>query len=161
MSEGSYGDRARSSGYLGEEAAKTVFGLSEPEVEIKTLCEKNYRVVLKLSQLEKMADKTFLIVIYSRGSRKNNKGKRKFEISIEDAFKHPLEFIFIGGEVLCQLVSREGIRAEFVRHECINSGHFCVYLPVRLLRKGKPKLFNQHRVYNGAGYIEAVERIPF
>lgn len=161
MSYGSYGDRARSSGALGEQAAKDVFGLSEPEVEIKTLCEKNYRVVLKLSQLERMAEKDFLIVIYSRGSRNRKRNKRKYELSIEDAFEQPLEFIFVSGETLCRLISREGIRAEFVNEEFSSNGHFRAYVPVRLIRKGKPKLFKKHRVYNGEDYIAAVKSCPF
>lgn len=162
MSYGAHGDLARSSGLLGEEAAKVVFGLSEPEVEIKTLCEKNYRVVLKLAQLERMVDKEFLIVIYSRGSRKLKRNKkREYELSIEDAFKRPLEFIFVSGETLCQLISREGIRAEFVKQEFTCGGHFCAYVPVKFLRKGKPQLFKKHRVYNGAEYIEVVKSIPF
>ena len=126
------------SGRLGEEIVKRLFGLEEGEYwEIKSMARGNYRTVVNLCQLQS-ADKelTYCIVVYNRGERiRSKRGKRKWEFTIEEAYKRPVEFYFIGCRTLAKLISNKQCLVRWIACSQTGVGRFKSYVPVRLIRE--------------------------
>lgn len=164
-----YGERARNSGALGEALILELFGLREPEVEIKTFHAKEYSVPLTLCQLEKAAGKRYLFVIYDRGARKQHPKtkKRHYEKSVQRAMQ-TANIYSISGTDLLQLVleevNEEGASGlAFLKHESQAKGRFVVYLSkLRITNHATNNcLFTgSHCCYDCNDLIQAVEDLP-
>lgn len=164
-----YGERARNSGALGEALILELFGLREPEVEIKTFHAKEYSVPLTLCQLEKAAGKRYLFVIYDRGVRKQHPKtkKRHYEKSVQEAMR-TASIYSVSGTDLLQLVleevNEEGASGlKFLKHESQAKGRFVVYLSKwRITNHGERSrgFMERHFCYDCNDLIQAVEDLP-
>jgi len=105
------------SGNAAEEAVKSIFGLTEPFVEVKACCHEYYRVVIKVGQLERWieADKTYVICVYHR-RREGTKwcGWKKNKYTMAEAFVRPLRFYFIKAAELKKIIEDEGLQMKSV-----------------------------------------------
>lgn len=138
--------KANLSGELAEKAVRKVFGLEEPQVEVKSARKRNWHVVIGLTQLEQCIEDVYCVVVYERGPR--GKGK-KATYTIKEAYKRPLEFIFIPAtEVAKQAIKqRHQLRAVTSSTKC--EVKFYVYLSLKQLREraGNKHQHGKHTVY--------------
>lgn len=135
------------SGIQGELKVFSVFGLREPTIEVKSAGKHNYQVVLKMSQLERQAWLDYVIVVYDRQCRRLTKGKRKGAlkptITIEQAYKQPVEFLVVPGHTLIDMIIKKRSCVRFVRDRGGPNGAFVTYIRLNLLREflgGEPEL---------------------
>lgn len=129
--------RADRAGKLAEALVLQEFGLAEPAIEIKASCRKDSRVIVKLSQLERQIELDYVIVVYDRGRRTTRKGREVSELTIEDAFKQPCEFIVLPGYQVARIVHERGCRVRFVNDPHNVNGKFSADIPLGKLREGK------------------------
>lgn len=134
MTDYRIGSKTERSGKLAERACLAVFGITEPEIEVKAVGMHNNHSVIKLTQLERSGDKHYVIVVYNR-QHKYTKGRKRHPVcglTIEQAFEHPLEFIVVPGARLCPAIVGSYVR--FLREVNGPAGHFYVYPAVSKLR---------------------------
>jgi hypothetical protein len=109
------GTNARLAGQLGERACRDVLGLSEPDVEVKTMQLERHKFSVELTQLERQPDKVYVVVAYSRGPRTGTfKGPRKYLVSIADAFKGGLTFALVSTDQLLTLIKEKRFEIRWV-----------------------------------------------
>jgi hypothetical protein len=128
------------SGKLAEAACLRVFGVTEPNIEVKAVAAHNNHSVIKLTQLERSGDKDYVFVVYHR-QHKYTRGRKRAPVctlSIEQAFEQPLEFVVVPGAKLCGLVIGSYVR--FLREVNGPSGHFYVYPALAKLREAALQL---------------------
>lgn len=134
--------RANRAGALAQKACRSVFGVSEPEVEVKSSLRSYYRVKIPLRQLEEQWEKDYVIVIYDcvrkRITRGPRKGLHKHTLTIEQAFKKPLVFCVIPGVDLMKLIADNNLSIQFVQRDYHRPPKLSVSCPIRLLKKGNP-----------------------
>lgn len=133
--------RAVRAGEYGEAAVREVFGLREPTVEVKTVTRHKCNVGLRMSQLEKMQQRAFVIVVYSRARyarKREGKCINEYKRSIADAFDEPLEFIFTDGAELARLAVGNHKVLRLIPDQRNNMPpKFYAVVPLRLLRDGR------------------------
>ncbi len=157
----SAGDNAKASGALGEEAVLKVFGLREPEVEVKTMMKQKVALI-EVSQLERFTGKTYIFVTYNRGPRHRRGSKRHFGTSIQDAFREPLRFTFMTSEELVDMGRNGEMKLRYVKHAHESGGRFYFEFNVRNHTKDKPFQTHQgHVVHFGESYVSEVNAVQF
>jgi len=155
------GDNAKASGALGEEAVLKVFGLREPEVEVKTMMKQKVALI-EVSQLERFTGKTYIFVTYNRGPRLSKRDGRYFGTSIQDAFKAPLRFTFMTSEELIDLGRNGEMKLRYVKHAYEAGGRFYFEFNVRNHTRDKPFQTHQgHVVHFGESYVLERNSVPF
>lgn len=129
-------------GSLAQQACLSVFGITEPDIEVKSSHRTYYRVKVPLYQLEAQWEKDYVIVVYDRIrktiKRGPRKGQNKHELTIEQAFKRPLEFVVIPGVDLMKLIAEHNFRIQFLRPDLYRPPKLLVTVPLRYLKTGEP-----------------------
>ena len=86
------GMRSYRSGILGEQFCKETFGISEPRYEIKSAGARNRLVIVQIHQLLNQMEKQYVVVQYSRKTRRLKKGPRKgaevFTETVEQGYQN-------------------------------------------------------------------------
>ncbi len=150
--------RANRAGNLAEKAVKTVFGISEPAVEVKASIRSYYRVKIPLRQLEEQWEKDYIIVVYDCVRKKITKGKKKglfkHDLMVEKAFKNKLEFIVIAGFELMKLIAENQLNVRYLQRDYHRPPKLIVECPIRFLKVGEPvELDSGHLRY---GYAPSI-----
>lgn len=96
------------SGRLGEAFCRDTFGIGEPKYEIKSTGASNCAFVVQAWQLFESLWKQYIIIHYRREtrvvSRGDNKGKRRFTETIEQAYAKHLDIYVIRGWKIAKVV---------------------------------------------------------
>lgn len=148
------GKAARTSGALGEYAAQAVLGLSEPDVEIKTMQLERGRFSVELTQLERHPEKVYVIVAYSRGPYKGTK-VRKWEKTIKQAFEGSLVFVIIEGYRLIEIVKAGNFKTRWVDHERRTGGRFVALFKLTDAKEGTDSRVMNHKGQSHLAYTTA------
>lgn len=148
------GNNAKQAGELGEQTVLRVFGLSEPDVEVKTVM-KQKPALIEVNQLERFTGKTYVFAIYNRGARKRRGKKRFFERGIKEALSEPMRFLFMTSEELVGLAKVGEFKLRHVKHEYQSGGRFYFEFQVSKHVAGMPFTSHEgHQVFNGDEHVQ-------
>jgi len=146
----SWKSKVHTSGDLAEKHVKKMFSLEEPYIEVKSARKRNWHVVVGMAQLERNAGKHYCIVVYDRGKKSDKKKSHaQPDRTIAQAFKQPLEFIFIDGVDLTRQVVKQRHQIRAIISSKRLDVRFYAYLSLRQLRElaGVSYVIDGHTVY--------------
>lgn len=159
----SWKSKVHTSGELAEKHVKKLFDLEEPHIEVKSARKRNWHVVIGMAQLEKNAGKHYCIVVYDRGEKPDKqKSPSQPERTIAQAFKQPLEFIFIHAIELVRQTVRQRHQIRAIISSKRLDVRFYAYISLKQLRElaGESCTIEGHTVYGVPPRAEGLPEKP-
>lgn len=146
---GKNGSKAELSGKLGEAFCLEKWGVEEgDEYEVKSTCDRNNQVILKVIQLIQSLHKTYVAVRYTRMRRTVKRGKRKGRRvpneSIGAAYEKHLDVFCASGVYLLQKI--EELKRSLLSTSYENDGAWAPYWTLRIKHFPQDVLFEDERV---------------